>query len=252
MENNKFQLALLGLMVLILIGTQGCSPLLYSPNAQVIPVLEEGGSLKLAADVSLANPLYSIFEDGQQGNLRLRGTYGLTDFLGLHLETAVSLDTVDYRTHTGIGLGYFTHLEDNTFFQLYATGRVGQADYSGEGTWAGAPFKAKYRSLGIQPGVGYENERYTIGLFTTIKRINYLELETTKNVNENATLLEPAIGFSFRFKNFTLDSELGISFELADKTTNQGYFSIGVGYNLNTRKKKLRTARIPQRGINNN
>lgn len=247
MENNKFQFVLLSFIALVFITSQSCSPHLYNPSSQAVSVIEEQGHLKVGAELSVPNPLYSLLAAGEQGSLRLRGSYGLTDFLGLHLESGLSVDTVDYRTHLGAGLGYYSHLEENTFFQVYLLGRTGQVDFNGEGDWDGGPFKAKYRSIGIQPGIGYEADRITVGLFTTLKSVHYRDLETPRTAMVQATLLEPAVGVSWKFaKNFSLDAELGLSFELAKKTTNQAYFSIGVGYNLNT-SKKMRTS--PRRRV---
>lgn len=242
MKNNRFQLVIISLVLLTLFMLPSCSPLVYTPSSQAVPVLDESGDLKIGADASISNPLYSVLAAGQQTSFRLRGTYAITDNIGAHLETSISADTVDYRTYAGAGLGYYSHLADNTFFQLYLTGRKGQVDYNGDDSWSGSPIKAEYTSIGIQPGVGYETDRCYVGLFTTIKRLNYSLLETTLQANERASLIEPAVGFSYKFGNFSLDSEVGISFELAKKTTNQGYFSVGVGYNLNTRNKMKTTA----------
>lgn len=246
MENKKFQLAILSLLTLILFAGQGCTPLLYSPSAQAVPVLEEKGHLKMGAELSVPNPLYDLVATGDQANMRLRGTYALSNNFGAHLETSISLDTADYRTYGGLGLGYFSHLEENTFFQLYVTGRKGQVDFNGSDWW-GTPFKADYTSIGIQPGVGYEKERYNLGLFTTFKRIDYSNVESSRTVNDLSYLVEPAVGFSYGFGKVSLDAELGISFELAEKTTNQAYFTFGASYNINTRKK----ARKPARGRGN-
>lgn len=242
MEYKKLQLAVLSLLALILLAGQGCSPYVYSPSSQAVPVLEDKGHLKMGAELSVPNPLEEAFVASEQSSIRLRGTYGLTDNIGAHLETSISLDTSDYRTYGGLGFGYYSHLEDNTFFQFYVTGRKGQVDYNGRNF--GSAFKANYTSLGIQPGVGYDADRFTLGLFATLKRINYSNIESVREIKDLSYLVEPALGFSYSFGKVSLDAELGISFELAEKTTNQAYISFGASYNINTRKK----ARKPARG----
>lgn len=242
MKFNNFHLVISCLIFLLL---QSCSRNVYYPTSQVVPVFDEGGNLKLGVDLGIANPLENdVFIDdiASIAALRLRGGYALTDNLGMHLETSISLDTSDYRTYSGLALGYYSHLADNTFFQLYLMGRTGIVDSNGSSFRN--EINAKYTSIGLQPGVGYEDEKYYVGLFTTLKRINYSELETTNpESSENPYLIEPSAGFSYRFGKFSFDAELGASFGLATKTTTQAYIGVGLTFNLDIGNKKQSTDR---------
>jgi hypothetical protein len=209
---------IVGLLVL-----NGCNPCFYTPNAQNVPLFQEGKEGMV--NFSLQGGFYSR-------GLNIQTAFSATDHLGFLLNyhyygasynegDAFIFSGEDGHFHGNFGeaaIGYFFNFDTKWIFEAYGgmgLGKVVNENDVNYYTWHMPYYRAtvKYLRYFVQPAVGWvANEHFELAISSRFCLMNYTDLELKAGDNQNIYqvtdinnnpffLLEPAFTMRVGGKN---------------------------------------------------
>jgi hypothetical protein len=236
-----------------------CTADVYVPVSHPTPLLKEAGDLNAGVYTSTngtdLHTAYAFFDHfGVGSNLN----YMYRDF---EIE-----DDFQKHKYGEISLIYFVDLQDTQFrglgtlgdpvysnpeqeFKLEFLGSIGLGEgeelrNSGEGEFPEENFaKGRYSKYSLQSNAAIETDVLTIGVSPKLSYISYHDFITSGNITErqmtdktDGVFWEPAFFLGAHYKDFRLESQIGISRILGSQPAfsyERFYFSVGVQVNLN-------------------
>lgn len=233
---HQLTIASLGLLAI------GCSPKYYIPNTQNVPVIRAKGQS-------------SITVAGNGNQAELQGAYGISDHLAIQANGGYvfpkneSSETGGYGKMIEGGIGYFTNVNPNMHFDVYALIGGGNMENHFPGSLAQNPnttgiIEANFMRFGVQPSFSYYNKFFTVTGSTRLASLNYSNVRGSlifdgvnqvNYLNDNAStfLLEPALTVRGGFEKIKLQVQLMKSFNLFNKDFRQDDTLLSFGLNFN-------------------
>lgn len=231
-------------LLLLVAAVSACSPVVYGPNFQSIPALEEAGDISIAGQYGTGN--YLGFTDvslayavAPRLAFMVNGSYAMvrqdinTEFRGKghYFEPAFGLFSVDiprmrFSLYGAYGFGQQIHflqsgghipIKWNRYFMLPAV-----------------EFRLRWLSFGLSSRVGYLIFDDGITALEQVYRDN--DFSTQINPNRKIQLLEPAFTMSGYFGPFRLSSQF-IMLRNSNMTYPFDIFYFGFGLNYTHSKR---------------
>ncbi len=198
--------------ILLLASFSSCK-IMYIPNAQNVPMLEEKGDIKV-----------------EISNKDLQVAYGITNHLGIMAngyynknEWSVTSGTLDneYASKRSLvegGLGYFTTFGNNGRFEVYGGAGYGNVVYDydlfdNEVLTESNTFGINMLRIFLQPAIGLQSDNVGFAFSTRLASVNFSNVDTVGYTpteledeglheleDEMFMFLEPAITFRIGIK----------------------------------------------------
>ena len=202
--------------------------IMYIPNAQNVPMLEEKGDIKV-----------------ELGTKDLQVAYGVTDHLGIMVngyynknDWSVTSGTLDNqylskRMLVEGGLGYYTTLGENGRFDVYGGAGYGKVHYDyelydNEVLTESNTFGVDIMRVFLQPAIGFQTDNFGLAFSTRLASVNFsnidsvgytpaeLEAEGLNELEDNMFFfLEPALTIRFGIKYAQLQFQPYYNLQLA-------------------------------------
>jgi len=215
---------------------QSCSQTIYTPSAQVIPVIENKGDLQVGIDISSESPAITLSAAGFLADSRVRLNYAPTDKLRLYTESSTSFYAIERRVHSRLGIGYLSKNQTGRFFQIFGLAGLGRINLDGLLTFSSQEESliGRYSQLAIQPMFGVIKKQSNIAFTSTVKRLQFFELSDIEREGLALYIIEPTISFSTKGKDLSFDFEYGYSINLGLENSNTHFVSAGFSYTFST------------------
>jgi len=232
-------------ITLVLIILSSCK-IMYIPNTQNVPMLEEKGDIKL-----------------EIGNKDLQLAYGVTDHLGIMVNgyynknewsvTSGTLDNQYLSTRSLIegGVGYYTTMGESGRFEVYGGAGYGKVNYDYDlfdnGTLTESnTFGINMMRIFLQPAIGLQTDNIGFAFSTRLAGVNFsnidtvgysptdLEAEGLHELEDDMFIfIEPALTLRFGIKYVQLQLQPYYNLQLAGpESINSRKFGFNMGLYL--------------------
>lgn len=236
---NTIQFTLLGFVALM----AGCSPNYYLPNTQNVPLIKAPGETNI-----------TVAGNGNQ--VELQGAYGITEQLALQLNGGLVIPKNEDNGNGGAGkflepgLGYYTNINPNLLFDVYALVGFGSMENHFPTTVPTYPGTTGKISAGLvraslQPSLSYHTKYFSISGSARLANLSYSNVRGNLTFNDqdqvaylqdnkNNFLIEPALTLRAGVEKIKLQVQLMKSFNLSNSDFKQDetLLSIGLGFKL--------------------
>lgn len=188
-----------------------CSPVLYTPTAQVTPLHEKKGDMEANASYGLqgieANASYAVTDHIA---VSAQGRMGTKEGDPAHTLTGGAYNGTRFdRSTIGAGIGYYGKVDDNLLWNItsgFTAGRSNSIYYSdSRGTAGGYDITAAHQSVYIQPLVGYKFKHFEsiFSCRTGLVHISDIKTQATEYNGQTIQFLyaQPAVTINAGFKN---------------------------------------------------
>lgn len=209
----------------LLVVVCSCTPALYMPNTQNVPLLSEKGQTNITA--AFNGELVDV-----------QAAYAVQNNFGLMLNGTLVPKETNVNGNGGkgsfveLGGGYFKPLSEKLLFEIYGLAGLGKMSNSrGEirnEPLEGGNIESNFSRLGIQPAIGFKSKYFSAAFSSRIASLNYMnpngELyyageNITQKIRDksNYFLVEPALTLRGGIEKVKLQVQFHKSFNLTDK-----------------------------------
>lgn len=231
----------ISLIALVLSFLAACSPNYYIPNTQNVPVIGAKGETNI-----------SVAGNGNQ--FELQGAVGVSDNIALQLNGGYVFPKNEDNGNGGsgklieAGVGYFTNINDNLLFDVYALAGVGSMENHFPSSVSANPsttgkISATLARFALQPGITFHSKYFSISGSSRFASLNFSNVDgslifdnvdQTKYLTDNKTsfLIEPALTLRGGIEKVKLQIQLMKSFNVSESDFRQDDTMLSVGLNF--------------------
>lgn len=203
-----------------------CTPALYIPNSQNVPLLSEQGQTSITAAFN-----------GEI--IDLQAAHSVGNNFGLMLNGTIAPEQTNVNGNGGkgnfveLGGGYFKPLNEKFLFEIYGLAGFGKmSNYRGivsqQPPLDGGHIESKMTRLGIQPAIGFKSKYFSAALSGRFTTLNYMNPKgelyySGENITEriknksNYFLAEPALTLRGGLEKVKVQLQFHQSFNITDK-----------------------------------
>lgn len=220
-----------------------CSPHYYIPNTQNVPLIKARGETNI-----------TVAGNGNQ--FELQGAYGITDHLAIQASGGYVFPKNEDNGNGGSGklleggIGYYTNINSNLLFDVYALVGAGTMENHFPTTVAANPsttgkIEANLARFGLQPGISYHSRYFSVTGSARIGSLNYSNIKGSLifdgedqvaylTDNKSGFLIEPALTLRGGLEKIKFQVQLAKSINVSNKDFKQddALLSIGLNFNL--------------------
>ena len=230
-------------IILLAFYGMACSPKYYVPNSVNAPLIREKGETSITAA-------------GRAGQYEFQVGYGVANNIGILANGSFYSPKNEENGDGGsgnffeVGGGFFTPVKDDFLFDIYGLFGAGKMENHFPSSVAIHPnttgkINANIIRYGVQPGFGYISEYFSASINPRLLFLNYNNIEGSviyagvdevKYLTENNkhVLFEPALTLRGGLEKIKIQTQIGYSLNLTDRSFRQdeGWLTVGLNFNF--------------------